>query len=64
MVEDEMVVTSALVGWMVVRPELRVLVGGGVVTLGRMVMGVDRDVELDRSSVMVTLLQVLQHMRR
>ncbi len=65
MVEDEMVVmAAALVGWMVVKPELRVLVGGGAVTLGRMeVMVVDLEVELGRGSVMVTLLQDLQHMR-
>lgn len=64
MAEDEMAVMAGLVGWMVVKPELRVLVGGGAVTLGRMdVMGVDLEVELGRSSVMVTLLQDLQHMR-
>lgn len=56
--EDEMV------GWIVVKPELRELVAGGVVMLGWMeVMGVDLVVELGRSSVMVTLLQDLQHIR-
>ena len=48
----------------VMKPELRLLVGGGAVTLGQMeVMGVDLGVELGRGSVMVTLLQDLQHMR-
>lgn len=56
--EDEMV------GWIVVKPELRELVAGGVVMLGWMeVMGVDLVVDLGRSSVMVTLLQDLQHIR-
>lgn len=56
--EDEMV------GGIVVKPELRELVAGGVVMLGWMeVMGVDLVVELGRSSVMVTLLQDLQHIR-
>lgn len=64
MVEAEMVVMTASVGWMVVKAELRVLVGGGAVTLGQMdVMGVDLEVESGRGSVMVTLLQDLQHMR-
>lgn len=66
-VEAEMVVMTGFVDWMVVKPELRVLVGGGAVTLGLMevteVRGVDLEVELDRGSVMVTLLQDLQHMR-
>lgn len=53
----EMVVMTGSVGWVVVKPELRVLVGGGTVTLGRI------EVELGRSSVMVTLLQDLQQMR-
>lgn len=57
MVEAEMVVMAASVGWMVVKAELRVLVGGGAVALGLM------EVELGGGSVMVTLLQDLQHMR-
>lgn len=65
LVEAEMVAMTALVDWMVVKLERRVLAGGGVVTLGEMeVMGVDVEVELDRGTVMVTLLQDLQHMRR
>lgn len=65
MVEDEMVVMTALVGWMVVKPELTVLLGGAVILGWMEVMGVDLVVVvvLVRSSVMVTLLQVLQHMR-
>lgn len=64
MVEVDMVVTEAWVGWTVVKPEIMLLVGGGAVTLGWMeVMGVDLEVELGRSFVMVTLLQDLQHMR-
>lgn len=55
MVEAEMVVMAASVGWMVVKAELRV--GGGAVALGLM------EVELGGGSVMVTLLQDLQHMR-
>lgn len=47
-----------------VKSELRVLVGGESDTLGRMdVMRVDLEVELGRCSVMLTLLQDLQHMR-
>lgn len=63
-VEAEMVVVmTAAVGWMVEKLVVRVLVGEE--SLGWMeVIGVDLDVELDRSSVMVTLLQDLQHMRR
>lgn len=65
MAEVEMVVTEAWVGWMVVKPERKVLVGGGAVTLGRMeATGVDLEVELGGSSVMVILLQDLQHMRQ
>lgn len=62
-VEAEMVVITALVGWVVVmKPELKMLVGGEAVTLGKMeVMGLD--LEVGRGSVMVTLLQDLQHMR-
>lgn len=64
MVEVEMVVVEAWVGWMVVKPERKVLVGGGAVMLGwTKAVGVDLEVELGRSSVMVTLLQDLQHMR-
>lgn len=60
MVEAEMVVMTAVVGGMVVKPELRVLLGGGVVTLGRMeVMGV----KVGRTPVTLTLAQDLQHMR-
>lgn len=45
-----------------VKSELRVLVGGASDTLGRIdVMRVE--VELGRSSAMLTLLQDLQHMR-
>lgn len=63
-VEAEIVVVmTAAVGWMVEKLVVRVLVGEE--SLGWMeVIGVDLDVELDRSSVMVTLLQDLQHMRR
>lgn len=64
MVGDEIVVTTALVGGMVVKLELGVLVGGGAVALDWMeVMGVDVEVELGGCFVMVTLLQDLQHMR-
>lgn len=64
MVEAEMAAVTALVGWMVVKAELRVPVGGGAATLGQMeVMGVDLEVESGRGSVTVTLLQDLQHMR-
>lgn len=62
MVDEMVVMTAALMGWMVVKTEVRVLVGGGAITLGWMeVMGVDLEVELGRGSVMVTLLQDLQH---
>lgn len=57
MVEAEMVVMTALV----IKLELRVLVGGVAVTLGW--MEVDLEVELDGGSAMVTLLQDLQHIR-
>lgn len=64
MVQVLMVDEDEMVGWIVVKPELRELVAGGVVMLGWMeVMGVDLVVELGRSSVMVTLLQDLQHIR-
>lgn len=64
MVQILMVDEDEMVGWIVVKPELRELVAGGVVMLGWMeVMGVDLVVELGRSSVMVTLLQDLQHIR-
>jgi len=55
MLEAEMVVMTALVGRMVLKPELMV----GVEALGRM----DVDVELGGGSAMVILLQLLQHMR-
>ncbi len=64
MVGDEIVVTTALLGGMVVKLEVGVLVGGEAVTLGWMeVMGVDVELELGGCFVMVTLLQDLQHMR-
>ncbi len=64
MVEDEIVEMIALVDWMVVKSELRVLLGGGTVTLGLVeVLRVDIVVELGSSSVMVALLQDLQHRR-
>lgn len=63
-VEAGMVVMTAAVGWMVVKPEVRVVEGEGAVTLGWVgVVVVEFDV-LCKSSVMVTLLQDLQHMRR
>lgn len=58
--EVETVVMSALVGWEVVNPELKVLLGEGSVTE---VMRLDLDVELGTGSVLLKLLQVLQHIR-
>lgn len=63
-VEVEMVVATAGVCWTVYKSVLRAMVVEGVVTPGWMeAMGVDREVALNRSSAMVTLLQDLQHMR-
>lgn len=62
--EAEMVVVT--VDWMVVKPMLRVLVGGGAVTLVWLeVTGVDLKVESEvgGGSVTLTLLQDLQHIR-
>lgn len=64
--EAEMVVVTALVDWMVVKPMLRVLVSGGAVTLVWLeVTGVDLKVESEvgGGSVTLTLLQDLQHIR-
>lgn len=59
--EGEMVVVTAMAGWMVVRP---MLVGGRAAAVGRMeVMEVELEMEMGGGSVTVTLLQDLQHMR-
>lgn len=64
-VQELMVGEDGMVGWMVVKPvEGRELVAGGVMVLCWMeVLRVDLEVELGRSSVEVTLLQDLQHIR-
>lgn len=64
-VQELMEGEDGMVGWMVVKPEEgRELVAGGVVMLRWMgALRVVREVELGRSSVKVTLLQDLQHIR-
>lgn len=64
-VQELMEGEDGMVVWMVVKPaEGRELVAGGVVVLRWMeVLRVDLEVELGRSSVEVTLLQDLQHIR-
>lgn len=58
--EVETVVMSALVGWELVNAELKVLLSERSVTG---VTRLDLDVELGTGSVLLKLLQVLQHIR-